>query len=91
MPEAKKEATKIRDLNERQALYRLSAPVAYSYHGHTSSTDYVVVSVSRDGDETFLFPASPDGEVLNWLELYGSSPTPAAHGDVLAAAGFPLI
>jgi hypothetical protein len=75
-------------------LYRLSEAVPYTdLHDNSHTTRYVVVSrvnVPFSGPETYAFPASPDGDVLDWGELPGSTRGPAAHESVLAAMGFKL-
>jgi len=59
-------------------LYRMERPVSYtdwsSDEEVVKKTFYVIVSRVSDGyvDETLIFPATEDGEVIDWSELEGS-------------------
>ena len=96
-----KTATKIKDLEDftgRAALFRLSQPVAYDYDWDTeqykSETEFVVVSatdVMFSGPETYIFPASEDGEIVNWSELDGSFKGALDHELALRNAGFEVV
>jgi hypothetical protein len=54
-------------------------------------TGYLIVSAVAmfySGPETYIFPASEDGEVLDWGELDGSFRGGLDHTRALAAAGY---
>ena len=54
-------------------LFELDPPLETEYS--TTSYQFVIASaaVTMDsGPETFIFPATKDGEVVSWLELDGS-------------------
>lgn len=82
---------KVRDLSGftgNAALYELSANVEY---GDGQKTRFVIASAATvpfSGPETYIFPASETGEVLDWLELDGSTRGVLDHGCALRAAGF---
>ena len=72
-----------RDRN--QVLYRLSEPLDYY--------SYVMVSAGHTwdhGDETYIFGANEEGEVLNWGELTGSYTGGLSHKEALAGAGYEI-
>lgn len=60
------------------ALYRMSPP----YAGH----EFVIASAVNDGliHETYLFPATPDGEIADWGELGGSERNTTSHERVMS-------
>ncbi len=62
-------------------LYQMTPP----HEGH----EYVIVSaVNQHVTETYLFAASPDGEVVEWCEMNGSLKGTTDHAEALAAAGY---
>tara|TARA_R100000234_G_scaffold30832_2_gene18115 strand:- start:1642 stop:1986 length:345 start_codon:yes stop_codon:yes gene_type:complete len=73
--------TKVETQEKTQRLFKMSSPVYYEDWDFDTddvsemSTDFILVSrvVARDhGDwETLIFPADEDGEVLDWMELWG--------------------
>ena len=89
-------ATKIRDLagcSGVASLYRISEPIEYGYDDSASKTEFVVVSAviaPFSGPETFIFPATEDGEAINYLELDGSMRGTLSHEDAIANAGWSL-
>lgn len=69
-------------------LYRLSPP-ATTYDG--DEAEYVIVSaadVPFSGPETYIFPAHPDGKVMNWTEMDGSFRGGLNHEEALRNAGY---
>lgn len=42
-------------------------------------------------DETYIFHANEDGEVLNWSELRGSTKFTLSHDEALANAGYEVV
>ncbi len=69
----------------RQALYRLEPPL--------DSNSYVIVSganVVFSGPETYIFPATPEGEFVSMGELDGSYRGGLDHYQALAGAGYSL-
>jgi len=81
-------------------LYRVEPPVAYSvYTGGglvESKTDHVIVSAvpaafDTGESETYIFPADPSGEILNWGELEGSFRGDMDHDRALKGAGYEVI
>lgn len=60
------------------ALYRMSPPHA----GH----EFVIASAVNCGfaHETYLFPATPDGEIADWIELDGSERNTTSHERVMS-------
>lgn len=75
-------------------LYKLTPPLEYEVYGDDAkSTEYVVASATNvmfSGPETYLFAASPDGEILDWLELPGSFRGGLDHERALRNAGYSL-
>lgn len=74
-------------------LYELSEPVEYEDldEDRTDVTKFVIVSAtvaSFSGPETYVFPATEDGEVINFLELPGSFRGGLDHKAALVGAGF---
>lgn len=75
------------------ALYRLDPPLAQEH-------EYVIVSavdntgmmafsgLDVDWRETYIFPATPDGDVADWGELDGSTKGTLDHADALRGAGY---
>lgn len=74
-------------------LYRLSEPL--------DGNEYVIVSAVNMGSrfpmdhvplsmqiETYIFPASEDGEVIDWGELFGSMKGTLSHIEALGEAGY---
>ena len=76
----------------RASLYRVSEPVPYGAPVNGSMqryTSHVVVSAtSVVGPETYIFPADPMGQVLDWGELPGSQRGTLSHRVALQAAGY---
>jgi hypothetical protein len=78
-------------------LYRLSAPVRYDDHGDEDGekkhTQYVVVSATGamfSGPETYMFPADPEGSILDWGEMHGSYKGDMNHERAIENAGWLL-
>ncbi|SER51203.1 MULTISPECIES: hypothetical protein [Pseudomonas] len=71
-----------------QALYELSEPL----DGHSlvvvSAIDYE--SHGWKTLETYIFPASKDGEIIDYCELEGSIKGTASHAEALANAGYEI-
>ena len=75
-----------------QRIYRLSQAIPYGYGDKRSTTRYIVVSaVGEDGlfqqAETYIFPASENGTILNFLELPGSFQGDTDHERALTNMG----
>lgn len=83
----------------RAALYRLAPPVKFTTWDPDAggckemekTAEFVVVSAvvaMYSGPETYIFPASPEGEVTDWGELNGSFRGALDHGEALRRAGY---
>ena len=84
-------ATFLRDLTGTAKLYKLDTPVEYGWNEPHGTTDHVVVSaavVAFSGPETYIFPASEAGYILDWGELSGSYRGGLDHQAALAGAGY---
>jgi hypothetical protein len=80
-----KTATKVKDLDRANgvvALYKLSERLKFY--------NYVVVSSATilGEDETYIFGADENGEVIDWIELSGSQRGVYNHETVLNNAGY---
>ena len=90
-------ARKIRDLTSFQgkaALYELSEPTTFVDLGVTRETYFVVVSAIvfppyRQTEETMIFPANAEGEIVSWLELHGVRGS-LSHAQAIYEAGWKL-
>lgn len=68
-------------------LYQLSEPV----DSEAGPVEYVYVSAADlpyVGTETYMFPATADGEVIDWGELDGSYRGGLDHEQALINAGY---
>lgn len=88
-------ATRIKELDGfagDAALYRLAPPVIEVGSDNVIETrEYVVVSaanVAYSGPETYIFAATPDGEIIDWCEMSGSERGTLCHAEVLSNAGY---
>lgn len=81
------------------ALYRLDPPLATNVWDWRKRADgtrlltHVIVSatiVPYGGPETYIFPASAEGEVTDWGELEGSYRGGLDHAEALAGAGYEI-
>jgi hypothetical protein len=70
----------------RATVYELSEPL----EGHTH---VIVSSVTSKytGPETAIFASTPDGKVMDYTELDGSTDGILDHGEALRNAGYTLI
>ena len=71
-------------------LYRVDPPIQFN---EDRKTNYVVVSAATvmfSGPETYIFPASSEGEILDWLELPGSFRGAMDHARALEGAGYSI-
>ena len=74
------EAEFVRDLENftgSAKLWKLSSTYRVTDYTEevTAFADFVITSATNvpfSGPETYVFPASPEGEVLSWSELEGS-------------------
>lgn len=80
----------LEDWQSDAALYELSEPL----NGHT----HVIVSklhnkyaFERYAHETYAFPATADGKVIEYLELDCSRVGEYSHEDILAIAGYVVV
>lgn len=90
MPDIKT-ATLVRKINGWQGdarHYRLSEPLE-DYDGNKHN-DVIVSAVVAlySGPETYIFPATPDGQVVNYGELDGSFQGGLDHVRALTNAGY---
>jgi hypothetical protein len=76
-------------------LYRCSPPLECSeYDDEQAPVEYVIASAAVamfSGPETYLFPATADGEVTGWGELPGSQRGTLSHGAVFADLGYEVV
>lgn len=88
----------------RAALYHLSHYIEYTSYNEESFTAekeftyYVICSTVEiklptieETTETYIFPATEDGQILEFSELSGSSKNTESHEFVLDKLGFKLI
>lgn len=81
----------LRGFNGVAGLYELSEPLKpYAIDENDSEYNYVVVSaaIAYGGPETYIFGADENGNVLDWLELPGSSRGVYCHKTALENAGY---
>ena len=81
----------LRSFNGVAGLYELSEPLKpYAIDENDSEYNYVVVSavVAYSGPETYIFGADENGNILNWLELPGSTRGIYCHEIALKNAGY---
>lgn len=83
-----------------QKLYRLDPPLEESSFLNdkvVTSHQHVIVSAAKHGEgmfqihETYIFPASAEGEVTGWGELPGSIKGTTSHEEALREAGYEVI
>lgn len=86
------------DFRGKAHLYELSEPVEFDYDFETDTnkqeTNYVIVSATTvlySGPETYIFPASKEGNILSWQELSGSFRGALDHAQALQNAGYQVI
>ena len=73
-----------------QTTYELSEPITYKrWHGERFKTMHVIVSHARYNGttETAVFPGSPEGKVMSYIDLFMSAP---ACDDVTALKALDL-
>ena len=93
-----KKAIKLKKLSGWQGeaiQYKVTPPMDYDDldGDDTKQTSFVIVSAvvaMGSGLETFIFPATPDGEAINHLEMDGSMRGTLSHTAALGAAGYSL-
>ena len=78
-----------RNENVKQSLYKMSPPHE-GYEYVIASSLYEMVG-RHQLDETYLFGADKDGEILNWSELSGSMKGTQSHAEALNHAGYSVI
>ncbi|GAA4762320.1 hypothetical protein [Microbacterium gilvum] len=99
MAEEKKVATLVRKLRGSWSgdarLYRLEPPLpAQDWDGNETGGEYSQVIVSAvvvqytGKPETYIFPATADGEIASWNELPGSFQGDLDHAAALRGAGY---
>ena len=87
----------LKGFNGHAALYQVNPPMAAStWDGPDAPSkmhDFVVVSSARvlGTPETYIFPASNKGKVLDWIEMAGSARGIYSHDAVLANAGYDVV
>lgn len=82
----------IKDMNNFRGvakLYEVSPNISF---GDNENTTFIVVSKidNEFGQETYIFPASEDGEIVDYCELDGSQKGDISHEDVLRDAGYEI-
>lgn len=78
-------------LGTKSALYMLDKPMKDCDDNHVK---YVIVSsadVPFSGPETFIFPATGEGEVTSFIELEGSFQGGLCHKTALNNAGYKIV
>lgn len=66
------------------SLYRCDPP-------HEGSTFVIVSTANCFGvNETYLSPATAEGEIKDWLEMEGSMKDTSSHQEVWANAGYEM-
>jgi len=58
--------------NSEAMLVKLTEPVRFSFPDGPQETRYVIISAIHFPKETLIFPSDADGNVLSFMELYGS-------------------
>ena len=84
--------------NGYAALYKLDGETQYDWDDERDiapTTQYVVVSAipafgALGGEETFIFPADQDGNILSFLELPGSFQGGQDHARALRGLGYEI-
>ncbi len=75
-------------------LYRLSQPVEFGWDddGGLPKTRYIIISalVTANGQETYIFPASRFGDMLDTVEMKGSYRGGLSHKQAILNAGWEL-
>lgn len=77
-------------------LFELSQPIEYDKPWNETEppakkTCFVIVSATIapfSGSETYIFPATKEGEVISWGELDGSYRGGLSHEEALMGAGY---
>lgn len=98
-PEPLKTARLLRDrlpnFSGHVRLYEVTPPMtSEDLDGNVVSRSYVVVSATNvvfSGPETYIFPATQDGEVTSWGELAGSFQGGLDHEQALRDAGYEIV
>jgi hypothetical protein len=80
-------------------LYEMTPPVPRPSEcltcGHATSREvrHVVVSAAtiNGRPETYIFEASPDGQILDWTEMGGSFQGGLDHAEALRNAGYEVL
>lgn len=86
-------ATPLRSLSHWRGdvrLYRLVPPMKDG----DVAREFVIVSavdVPYSGPETYIFSATPDGDVIDWMELEGSYRGGLDHTEALGNAGYTIV
>jgi len=79
---SKNVATFVKDVSEdfvgQAELFKVDPPIGFDMDYETNKnkkqTSYVIVfaAMAFSPPETYIFPATPDGKIENWMELAGS-------------------
>lgn len=85
-----------KDPNVTQRLYNVDPPMPYGRYGdeNPETTEFVVVSAAMvlgQGPETYIFAATEDGEICDFLELAGSYKGGLDHEKALDNAGYKVV
>jgi len=101
MNKAKRVKDRLSGFNGYASLYRLEPPMHYTdYFSGPDNEDvereaeYVIVSaadVMFSGPETYIFPATSDGKIVDWGELPGSFKGGLDHAQALEGAGYEVL
>lgn len=93
----------LHDFRGNAALYQLDPPLtesSWSDDDSPASHEYVIVSAVRlpilttmyggASTKTYIFPATPEGEIAEWAELPGSMKNTLSHAEALSEAGYTI-
>ncbi len=88
-------ATFIKDIEKwrgHASLYKLDPPMK-DFEGEKAYEHVIVSAVvaPMSGPETYIFPAKPNGEVIDFGELPGSQRDTMSHDCVLQDAGYTVV
>ena len=82
--------------NGEAKVYRLGPPLKYTdWEEIEHEYEFVIVSAiscafDHGGSETFIFPATEEGEIADWDRLPGSARGTLSHAEVLSNAGYTI-
>jgi hypothetical protein len=87
----------IKGMKSDAALYKLEQEETYGWDDEYK-TKFVIVSAVTlpfphigGGTETYIFPATEDGEIIQYLEMEGSRRGTLKHCDALIGLGYEIV